>query len=40
MVYFAYLTSFPSMQLVDVFFQGGDDILWTLNGFIEGLGRV
>ena len=25
------------MQLVDVFFQGGDDILWTSNGFIERL---
>ena len=22
------------------FFQGGDDILWTSNGFIEGLRRV
>ena len=30
-------TSIPSMQLVDVFFQGGDDVLWTSNGFIEGL---
>ena len=32
-------TSIPSMQLVDVFFQGGDDVLWTSNGFIEGLRR-
>ena len=38
MVYF--FTSIPSVQLVDVYFQGGDDVLWTSNGFIEGLRRV
>ena len=37
---FAYLTSIPAMQLVNVFFQGEDDVLWTSNGFIEGLRRV
>ena len=33
-------TSIPSMQLVDLFFQGGDDVLWASNSFIEGLRRV
>ena len=28
------------MQLLDVFFQGGDDVLCTSNSFIEGLRRV
>ena len=37
---FAYLTSIPAMQLVNVFFQGEDDVLWKSNGFIEGLRRV
>ena len=38
--WFASLTSIPSMQLLDVFFQGGDDVLCTSNSFIEGLSSV